>query len=135
MPKPRTSGDTLVPAIGGSPPAAAEAPATATEKPSPLGGSDKAGLPSDTITPKVVEPAPAPIQPASIPPKAGNATTRSAGTTDEPVLPDARGGTYVVKKGDTGFWLVAERAYGPGKGKYWPLIAKANPNVDTNRLR
>ncbi len=45
------------------------------------------------------------------------------------------GGTtkYVVKKGDAGFWTVSERAY--GDGKHWALIAKANPEADSNALR
>jgi nucleoid-associated protein YgaU len=41
--------------------------------------------------------------------------------------------TYVVKQGDAGFWTVAANAY--GNGKYWPIIAEANPGVDPNRLR
>ncbi|MBN1555769.1 MAG: LysM peptidoglycan-binding domain-containing protein [Phycisphaerae bacterium] len=45
------------------------------------------------------------------------------------------GGTYVVKKGDNGFWIIAQRVYGPSNGKYWTLIQKANPAADTNALR
>lgn len=45
------------------------------------------------------------------------------------------GGTYVVRSGDNGFWIIAERVYGPGKGKYWTLIQRANPTADTNALR
>ncbi len=40
---------------------------------------------------------------------------------------------YIVREGDSGFWTVAEHVY--GEGKHWPLIAKANPQVDTNALR
>jgi len=40
--------------------------------------------------------------------------------------------TYVVQEGDAGFWAVAEKVY--GDGRLWPLIAKANPGVDSNRL-
>lgn len=43
--------------------------------------------------------------------------------------------TYVVKLGDQGFWDIAEKVYGPGKGKYWTLIAKANPQVESTRLK
>lgn len=55
-----------------------------------------------------------------------------------PVVLAARPGgttTYVVKPGDQGFWDIAEKAYGPGKGKYWTLIAKANPQVESTRLK
>jgi len=44
-------------------------------------------------------------------------------------------GTYVVREGDAGFWIIAERVYGRGNGKYWTLIQKANPTADTNALR
>ncbi|MBN1943122.1 MAG: LysM peptidoglycan-binding domain-containing protein [Phycisphaerae bacterium] len=45
------------------------------------------------------------------------------------------GGSYVVQKGDNGFWIIAQRVYGPDKGKYWTLIQRANPTADTNALR
>jgi nucleoid-associated protein YgaU len=41
--------------------------------------------------------------------------------------------TYEVQKGDSGFWAIAEKKY--GDGKYYYLIAKANPNVSSNSLR
>jgi nucleoid-associated protein YgaU len=47
----------------------------------------------------------------------------------------SEGGTYVVKKGDNGFWIIAQRVYGQDKGKYWTLIRDANPTADTNALR
>jgi len=40
--------------------------------------------------------------------------------------------TYTVKDGDNGFWTVSKNAY--GDGKYWALIAKANPQADSDRL-
>lgn len=40
---------------------------------------------------------------------------------------------YTVKDGDSGFWTVSKNVY--GDGKYWGLIAKANPDADSNRLR
>ena len=40
---------------------------------------------------------------------------------------------YVVRKGDSGFWTVAEKMY--GAGKYWPVVAKANPQVASSALR
>ncbi len=47
----------------------------------------------------------------------------------------AAGGTYTIKKGDNGYWIIAQRVYGQENGKYWTLIQKANPNADTNALR
>ena len=40
--------------------------------------------------------------------------------------------TYTVMKGDAGFWAVSEKAY--GEGKYFYVIARANPDADTNAL-
>jgi len=40
---------------------------------------------------------------------------------------------YVVHKDDLGFWTIAEKVY--GDGKYWRLIADANPDVDVEKLR
>jgi len=42
-------------------------------------------------------------------------------------------GMYVVKKGDAGFWGIAAKVY--QDGRKWHLIANANPDVDTRRLR
>lgn len=42
---------------------------------------------------------------------------------------------YVVQDGDAGFWGIAQRKEVYGDGRYGTLIAKANPNVDTNNLR
>ncbi len=53
-------------------------------------------------------------------------TTRSA-------FAPTRRRTYTVQAGDAGFWEIAKKVY--GDGKYHKLIANANPNVDTNRLR
>jgi len=53
-----------------------------------------------------------------------------------PIEPTAAGGaeqTYVVVKGDAGFWAIAEKTY--GDGRHWDLIARANPNADSNALR
>ncbi len=58
-----------------------------------------------------------------IPPRV-SLTARAAGTT-----------SYVVKPGDKGFWHIAEVVYGPGKGKYWRIIAAANPQAESTRLR
>lgn len=48
-------------------------------------------------------------------------------------LPGGRMKRYRVKRGDAGFWAVAKNAY--GNGKYWALVAKANPNTPSNALR
>ena len=41
--------------------------------------------------------------------------------------------TYVVQEGDAGFWAIAEKVY--GDGRHWAVIAKANPDADSNALR
>ena len=41
--------------------------------------------------------------------------------------------TYVVQHGDNGFWTVSQRMY--GHGKYFGVIAKANPDIDSASLR
>lgn len=43
--------------------------------------------------------------------------------------------TYTVKEGDSGFWEIAEKAYGPGNGMYWRRIQKANPGVNSRTIR
>ena len=41
--------------------------------------------------------------------------------------------TYTVQAGDTGgFWGIAEKLY--GDGRFWPLIANANPDINPNLL-
>jgi len=40
---------------------------------------------------------------------------------------------YTVVDGDAGFWDVAKKSY--GAGKHWEVIARANPNVNSGRLR
>ncbi|HUS91953.1 MAG TPA: LysM peptidoglycan-binding domain-containing protein [Phycisphaerae bacterium] len=49
-----------------------------------------------------------------------------------PIAPGSQT-TYVVQKGDSGFWAVAEKVY--GDGRLWTEIRKANPGADTNALR
>jgi LysM repeat protein len=56
----------------------------------------------------------------------------------KPVEPEPVGGfigggrTYVVQKGDAGFWGVSVKVY--GHGKYYKVIAKANPGVNSESL-
>ncbi|NLW86260.1 MAG: LysM peptidoglycan-binding domain-containing protein [Planctomycetes bacterium] len=40
---------------------------------------------------------------------------------------------YIVKSGDLGYETIARREY--GVGTLWPAIARANPSVDSSRLR
>jgi len=40
--------------------------------------------------------------------------------------------TYIVQHGDNGFWTVSARMY--GHGRYFGVIAEANPNVDSTAL-
>jgi nucleoid-associated protein YgaU len=70
-----------------------------------------------------------------MPSQIGSASPTPAG--GAPAAPAASKGntTYVVKKGDKGFWDIAEKVYGPGKGKYWTLIEKANKQVDYGGLK
>lgn len=41
--------------------------------------------------------------------------------------------TYTVQENDAGFWGVAAKVY--GDGSKWPLIARANPDAESTRLR
>lgn len=43
------------------------------------------------------------------------------------------GGTYTVQAGDAGFWGVAQKVY--GHGRHQALIAKANPGIDSGKLK
>jgi nucleoid-associated protein YgaU len=54
---------------------------------------------------------------------------------EEPDAPaDAGYATYTVTDDDTGgYWGIAQKLY--GAGKYWYLIAEANPDVDSTLLR
>ncbi len=56
-------------------------------------------------------------------------------TTPERRTPRTFGGeeTYTVQEGDAGFWGIAAKVY--GNGKYWPLLAEANPDLDSSKLR
>jgi len=48
--------------------------------------------------------------------------------------PDGKpGGKYAVRKGDNGFADIAKKVY--GDGRLWPAIEKANPNVESKRLK
>ncbi len=67
-----------------------------------------------------------------IPPRPVRGTTSPAGVGGNTVV---EGGVkrYFIKKDDSGFWTVALKMY--GDGKYWPVIAEANPGLDPLRLR
>ena len=131
-----SSSDAIVPIIGGTP-AAPEVAAATTQPSSPATPESTTGTPVITPTFASAPPAPEPsASPSVLPVKVGAATTKPAAPAAAPVavVAPAGGSTYVVKKSDTGLWRVAEQVYGPGKGRYWTLIEKANPQVDTFHL-
>jgi len=68
-----------------------------------------------------------------IPPKPGPGPRTLQPTRRKPVAAAGTSGTYVVEKGDNGFWDVAKKMY--GNGKYWRLISDANPGVDSGALQ
>ncbi|MFP4105956.1 MAG: LysM peptidoglycan-binding domain-containing protein [Phycisphaerae bacterium] len=82
-----------------------------------------------------------PGQKLKIPPLPTRRTGGGTGATETPtdrgtVQADVTGQEfYVVKKGDSGFWAVAEKVWGSGGGAYWEQIAKANPNLDPTALQ
>lgn len=69
-----------------------------------------------------------------IPPRPASATVPAAVAVGGPPPSLAAGQTiYVVEEGDAGFWEIAKKRY--GNGALWQAIAKANPNVNPQRLR
>jgi nucleoid-associated protein YgaU len=123
-------------------PPAAEAPKSGeTLTPTVAAAPAASSKPAETITPTFARSEPPALPPSlaaptKTPPAAATKpSSPSAGSIDvKPIAAESKGTVYTVRKGDTGFWSVAEHAYGPGKGKYWTLIEKANPKVDTNKL-
>ena len=69
-----------------------------------------------------------PLPPGAAPQEAPIQTP--ADQTPPEVLPGHT--VYTVVEGDRGFWGIAVKVY--GAGKYWPLIAQANPDVAPARL-
>ena len=63
----------------------------------------------------------------------GSGTGSSTGTGTTGAAAVARATTYTVKEADQGFWTVSQKVY--GNGKHWALIAKANPEADSGKLR
>ncbi len=92
--------------------------------------------PAPTITPRVEPPIPSirevPVIPVLPPAPGAHEMPVTPGPGIAPVGPTVEE-TYEVQKGDSGFWAIAEKKY--GDGKYYYLIAKANPNVSSNSLR
>ena len=64
------------------------------------------------------------------PPKPAAKSKAAAGAS---VVPTGGDDKYVVQEGDDGFWAVSVKK--DGKGIYWPEIERANPGVDSTRLR
>ena len=120
----------VIPSIRETPPAIGPAPAIppireTPETPAPV-------VPSIRETPPAIPPAPVipSIREVPVTPVLPPGPVIRVGT--GPVGPAAEE-TYEVQKGDSGFWAIAEKKY--GDGKYYYLIAKANPNVSSNSLR
>jgi nucleoid-associated protein YgaU len=61
----------------------------------------------------------------------GGSTGRGPALVADNVRPGYR--YYVVQSGDSGFWTVAQRAY--GEGAYWPVVRDANPDVDSQAMQ
>ena len=137
VPRSDLEGEPIVPSFGGAgsptPAAGISEVMPGVERPAgslslvPAASQPGGSLPSVRATgPLAIKPTPA-----------GGTLAAAAGVpiAPRPMLPPAAGTTtYVVQEGDMGFWAVAEKVYGKGKGKYWTVIEKANPNVDSNRL-
>ena len=114
-----------VPASPAPSPTGPVPPAPAPASPAPVG-------PEASHLPWLPGPSPAtpahPLTPAPGVPTGVVPTGPVSGTTTRP----ATLGTYTVKAGDSGFWGIAQNVY--GNGKYFGLIAKANPNAFSERL-
>jgi nucleoid-associated protein YgaU len=144
--EPPITPEIITPVIADSP-VTPEPAATPTVEPAATPTVEPPTTPEPVITPGTSEP---PVTPAIAEPLVTPAIRdEPAAPTirDEPmdpspiitpsvapsVMPGPGETIYVVREGDAGFWGIAERVY--GDGRHWPLIAKANPNADTNALR
>ncbi len=72
-----------------------------------------------------------PPKPVRAGPSSSAVATVRHGTTSVDLLTGKR--YYIVKKGDRGFWDISKAVY--GNGKHYGLIEKANPRLDTRKLR
>jgi nucleoid-associated protein YgaU len=92
-------------------------------RPNAPGDTDSTSTPTEPVE-VVVKEVPATVQPY-------------AGPVEEEPAPSVEADytTYTVTADDTGgYWGIAQKVYN-GEGKYWRLIADANPEVDSSRLR
>ena len=129
----------VIPTIRETPPAIGPAPVVPSIRETPPTIPPAPIVPSIRETPPAIGPAPVipsvrevPVIPV-LPPAPGAhemPVTPGLGATTPGVTVEE---TYEVQKGDSGFWAIAEKKY--GDGKYYYLIAKANPNVSSNSLR
>jgi len=129
----------VIPTIRETPPAIGPAPVVPSIRetpPAPVIPPVEPAIPTIRETPPAIGPAPivptireTPVIPV---PPVGPVIreTPGLGATTPGVTVEE---TYEVQKGDSGFWAIAEKKY--GDGKYYYLIAKANPNVSSNSLR
>jgi len=109
-----------IPTIRETPPAIGPAPIVPTIRETPPAIGPAPVIPSVREVPVIPVPPVGPV----IRETPGLGATTPGVTVEE---------TYEVQKGDSGFWAIAEKKY--GDGKYYYLIAKANPNVSSNSLR
>lgn len=150
LPPPET--DTLVPSFGAAAPAAEPptvglvelAPGEAATQPTAPEATRAEGPLAVSLAPPTPTTRPSdapvltPVAPTALPRPTASVTPSAAITPAASITPTASIATptsYVVKQGDKGFWGIAETVYGPGKGRYWSLIAKANPQADATSLK
>ncbi|MCK4627167.1 MAG: LysM peptidoglycan-binding domain-containing protein [Phycisphaerae bacterium] len=89
------------------------------------------GVSPDDLRPRMTIKVPSkPLRVSSASTTAAIAAVRH-GTTSVDLLTGKR--YYIVKKGDRGFWDISKAVY--RDGKYYGLIEKANPKLDSRKLR
>ena len=71
-------------------------------------------------------------QPPTLTGTSGSGATAGGASNGKPPAQPGAAGTYVVKEGDT-LSSIARAIY--GKSSYYLQLAKANPNIDPNRMR
>ena len=127
---PPTTTDPLPPTV--APPT----PPTLPTPPDPIPPVARGPGTDEVVTPSF-GPAPRTVTPRVTPPTPGLPSR----VIEEPFVtvppPPAAGDTreYTVVEGDAGYWTIAEKMYGAGKGSQWVHIAKANPQVASTALR
>jgi nucleoid-associated protein YgaU len=125
------------------------------DTPSPATPVAAVPAPEPPVTPSMSEPAPVaePVAPkireTPIVPAGPSVSPKIRETPGTPVIRETPGGrtgvtppvpatpgaetVYEVKKGDSGFWAIAEKVY--GDGRLYTLLMTANPGVSSDRLQ